>query len=88
MTGGLLQLAAYGAQDLYLTGNPQTSLFVTAYKRHTNYSMETIQQFFTGEFGFGKKIYCNIDRIGDLIGRIYLSIKLPFRMTVAWALCS
>jgi len=77
MTGGLIQLAAYGAQDLYLTGNPQTSLFVTAYKRHTNYSMESIQQFFTGDVGFGKKIYCNLDRIGDLIGKIFLSIKLP-----------
>ena len=77
MTGGLLQLVAYGAQDLYLTGNPQTSLFVTAYKRHTNFSMESIQQFFTGEFGFGKKIFCNLDRIGDLVSKIFLEIKLP-----------
>ena len=77
MTGGLLQLAAYGAQDLYLTGNPQTSLFLTAYKRHTNFSLESIQQFFTGEFGFGKKIYCKLDRIGDLIQEIFLEIRLP-----------
>ena len=27
MTGGLMQLVAYGAQDLYLTGNPQVTFF-------------------------------------------------------------
>ena len=25
MTGGLMQLVAYGAQDTYLTGNPQVT---------------------------------------------------------------
>ena len=40
MPGGLLQLAAYGAQDFYLTGNPQISFFKTVYRRYTNFAME------------------------------------------------
>jgi hypothetical protein len=44
MTGGLLQLAAYGAQDLYLTGNPQISFFIAVYRRYTNFGKKTIEQ--------------------------------------------
>ena len=77
MPGGLLQLAAYGAQDLFLTGNPQMSFFIAAYKRHTNFAIESVNQKFIGENGFGKKLTCNIDRIGDLMTNIYVDVKLP-----------
>ena len=77
MPGGLLQLAAYGAQDLFLTGNPQMSFFLAAYKRHTNFAIESINQKFIGENGFGKKVSCVLDRIGDLITQIYVDVKLP-----------
>ena len=40
MGGGLMQLVAYGAQDIYLTGNPQITFFKVVYRRHTNFSME------------------------------------------------
>ena len=77
MPGAQLQLAAYGAQDSYLTGNPQMTNFMTIYKRHTNFAMETIEQLFVGEATFGKKVYCTLERSGDLVGRIYVNIKLP-----------
>ena len=48
MAGGLLQLVAYGAQDIYLTGNPQITFFKIVYRRHTNFSMECIQQTISG----------------------------------------
>ena len=48
MGGGLMQLVAYGAQDIYLTGNPQITFFKVVYRRHTNFSMESIQQTFSG----------------------------------------
>ena len=41
MGGGLMQLVAYGAQDIYLTGNPQITFFKVVYHRHTNFSMES-----------------------------------------------
>ena len=39
-----MQLVAYGAQDIYLTGNPQITFFKVVYSRHTNFSMEEIAQ--------------------------------------------
>lgn len=77
MPGGLLQLAAYGAQDLFLTGNPQMSFFIAAYKRHTNFAIESINQKFISEPSFGKKTHCIIDRIGDLMTQIFVEIKIP-----------
>ena len=77
MGGGLLQLVAYGAQDVYLTGNPQITFFKVVYKRHTNFAMEAIQQTFSGAVGFGNTIYCQISRNGDLIHRAYLQVELP-----------
>ena len=77
MTGGLMQLVAYGAQDVYLTGNPQITFFKVVYRRHTNFSMEAIEQTFNGTADFGKKVTCTVSRNGDLIHRIYLQVTLP-----------
>ena len=72
MGGGLMQLVAYGAQDIYLTGNPQITFFKVVYRRHTNFSMESIQQTFDGTNNFGGNVTCTIARNGDLVHRIYL----------------
>jgi len=77
MGGGLLQLVAYGAQDVYLTGNPQITFFKVAYRRHTNFAMEAIQQTFSGIADFGNSVTCQISRNGDLINRAYLEVTLP-----------
>lgn len=77
MGGGLMQLVAYGAQDIYLTGNPQITFFKVVYRRHTNFSMESIQQTFSGQADFGRRVTCTISRNGDLIHRMYLVVKLP-----------
>merc|ERR1712138_372102 len=77
MGGGLMQLVAYGAQDIYLTGNPQITFFKVVYRRHTNFSMESIEQTFNGTADFGKKVTCTISRNGDLIHRVYLQVTLP-----------
>jgi hypothetical protein len=72
-----MQLVAYGAQDIYLTGNPQITFFKVVYRRHTNFSMESIEQTFNGSADFGKKVTCTISRNGDLIHRVYLQVTLP-----------
>ena len=74
MGGGLLQLVAYGAQDVYLTGNPQITFFKVVYRRHTNFAMEAIQQTFSGIPNYGNTVYCQISRNGDLIHRTYLEV--------------
>ena len=77
MGGGLLQLVAYGAQDVYLTGNPQITFFKVVYRRHTNFAIEAIQQTFNGTVGYGQTVNCQISRNGDLINRVYLQVALP-----------
>lgn len=77
MGGGFLQLAAYGVENLYLNGNPQTSFFVAVFKRHTNFAIENCRQYFKGTLDFGKRVVCEIDRIGDLMNETFLVIKLP-----------
>ena len=86
MGGGLMQLVAYGAQDIYLTGNPQITFFKVVYRRHTNFSMESIQQTFNGAIDFDRKVTCTISRNGDLIHRIYLQVEFAAGSTLnAWA---
>ena len=64
MGGGLIQLVAYGAQDVYLTGNPQITFFKVVYRRHTNFSVESIEQTFNGNPDFGKKVSCTAIKMG------------------------
>ena len=76
MGGGLMQLVAYGAQDVYLTGNPQITFFKVVYRRHTNFSVEPIQQVFNGAADFGRTVTCNLNRNGDLITNMYSVVEL------------
>ena len=77
MAGGLMQLVAYGAQDVYLTGNPQITFWKVTYRRHTNFAMESIEQTFNGQADFGRRVQCTISRNGDLAYRTYLQVTLP-----------
>lgn len=85
MTGGIMQLVAYGAQDIYLTGNPVITYFKVVYRRHTNFAMESIQQSFSGSVNFGSKVKSTITRNGDLVSGMYLQIKLPHIQAAAAA---
>jgi len=72
-----MQLVAYGAQDVYLTGNPQITFFKVVYRRHTNFAIESIEQTFNGTADFGRKVTATISRNGDLIHKMYLQTDLP-----------
>jgi len=75
--GGLLQLVATGRQDIYLTGNPQTTFFKQVYRRHTNFSVESCRIDFDGSTDFGKLIVATIPRKGDLLNTLVLEVSLP-----------
>ena len=77
MTGGLLELVAKGSQDIFLTGNPSVTFFRSVYKKHTNFSMESVQQTLVGNYDFGETLYCNISRSGDLLFGIVLEFDIP-----------
>jgi len=75
-----MQLVAYGAQDIYLTGNPQITFFKVVYRRHTNFSMETIKQNISGQSFIGvdnvnNKATVTISRNGDLVTGVFVLAK-------------
>jgi hypothetical protein len=72
MGGGLMQLVAYGAQDVYLTGQPQITFFKALYKRHTNFAMENVEQTIDGAPVANGKSMVTIERQGDLVQQVYL----------------
>ena len=74
MGGGLMQLVAYGAQDIYLTGNPQITFFKVVYRRYTNFAMELIQQTFNGMVGCGNKVTATVSRNGDLVHDCFIEM--------------
>ena len=85
MGGGLMQLVAYGAQDIYLTGNPQITFFKVVYRRHTNFSIEAIQQIFEGSTGNLKDGGRNdliISRNGDLLYKIWVEADLTINSDI------
>jgi hypothetical protein len=84
MGGGLMQLVAYGAQDVYLTGQPQITFFKVVYRRHTNFSVEPIQQTFQGAAEFGRTVTCNINRNGDLVTHMYLVATMNEKSRTNW----
>jgi hypothetical protein len=85
-----MQIVAHGAQDVYLTGNPQITFFKIVYRRYTNFAQESIEQPFSGgSVDFGRKVVCQVARNADLMYRTYLQVDLPALSqttgTVAWA---
>jgi hypothetical protein len=77
MGGGLLQLVSYGAQDIYISGNPQITFWKVLYKRHTNFAMESIEVTFNGQADFNKRVTAVINRNADLMYRTYIQVVLP-----------
>ena len=76
MGGGLMQLVAFGAQDIYLTGNPQITFFKVVYRRHTNFAIESIQQTISNKSGKNITQKCIISRSGELIHKIWIGETL------------
>lgn len=77
MTGGLIQIATYGSQDLFLTGVPEITFFKVVYRRYTNFSMESVKVYFDDPVEFGSYSIVKIPKVGDLMHKTYLEVKLP-----------
>jgi hypothetical protein len=77
MGGGLMQLVSYGAQDIYISGNPQITFWKILYKRHTNFAVESIEVTFNGQADFNKHVTAVINRNADLMYKTYVQVTLP-----------
>jgi len=83
MPGGLMQLTGFGAQNVFVNGNPSMSYFMKMYKRSTNFAMEhfrldvrnvtdtTIPQAGLKTFRF------KVPRYADLLHDCYVCVDLP-----------
>ena len=80
-----MQLVAYGAQDVYLTGNPEITFYKAVHKRHTNFAMETIEQTFNGTADFGNQVKVTIARNGDLVMNMYLLATISAKVNTVSA---
>jgi hypothetical protein len=77
MPGGLIELITYGTQDLYLTGNPEITFFKIVYRRHTSFSMDSIEVPFDIKTGFKELTKIKIPKGGDLLSKLQLAIEIP-----------
>jgi Large eukaryotic DNA virus major capsid protein/Major capsid protein N-terminus len=72
-----MQLVSYGAQDVYISGNPQITFWKILYKRHTNFAVESIEVTFNGQADFNKRVTAIINRNADLMYKTYVQVVLP-----------
>ena len=70
-----MQLVAYGAQDIYLTGQPQITFFKSVYRRHTNFATESILQTINGSPGAGNRVTVTVSRNGDLLKNLWIQYQ-------------
>ena len=83
MAGGLMQLVAYGAQDVYLTGNPKVTFFQAVYRRHTNFAMENIEQTINGTAADSGRVSVTIARNGDLVADMYVEMESEIDLSLS-----
>ena len=75
---GRLNLAITGIQDQWLTGEPEFSYFLMNFKRHTKFSIESIETPFDGDIDYDVSVECRIPKNkGDLIRSTMLKFTLP-----------
>ena len=74
MSAGVVQLIAIGAQDMYITGNPEISFFSSTFKRHANFSQSIEKQTIHGAVKNNSMSSVQFERSGDLLGYTYFTI--------------
>ena len=80
MPGGLIQLVAFGAQNILLNGNPSVSFFKKVYKTYTNFAMESMRVVCDKsyiQYNDSTTLIAKIQRNADLVQNIYFSFELP-----------
>ena len=77
MGGGSMQLAAYGKQDVHLTGNPQMTFFKYVYKRYSNFAIESVEHTLdtVNSVEETKTVVTINSHSGDLISNVHLQVE-------------
>ena len=75
MSAALIDLVAKGAQDAYITGDPQVSFFRQNYKRHTNFAIKPERMDYIGTFASGNEVTIPIRSKGDLLSYVWIEAE-------------
>ena len=81
MAGGLLNLVAYGNQNIIINGNPDKSFFKMKYLKHTNFGMQKfrVDHKQTNDIDLNRQstFTFTVPRYADLLMDVFLVFKLP-----------
>ena len=81
MPGGLLNIVAFGNQNVYLNGNPSKTFFKTTYKKYTNFGLQKFRIDFDGlrnlRMSESSKFTFRVKRYAELLMDTYLVVQLP-----------
>ena len=81
MPGGLLNIVAFGNQNVYLNGNPSKTFFKTTYKKYTNFGLQKFRIDFDGQRSLrmteSSKFTFRMKRYAELLMDTYLVVQLP-----------
>lgn len=81
MAGGLLNLVAYGNQNVILNSNPKKTFFKTTYAKYTNFGLQKFRIDFDGQRNLRLNEYSKftfyIPRYAELLMDTYLVVTLP-----------
>jgi len=72
MSAALIDLVSKGAQDVYITGEPQVSFFRQNYKRYTNFAMKPERMDYIGTFASNNEITIPVRSKGDLLSYVWI----------------
>src|SRR6056300_1471110 len=75
MSAALIDLVSKGAQDVYITGQPQVSFFRQNYKRHTNFAMRPERVDYIGTFGASNEVVVPLRSKGDLLSYVWIEAQ-------------
>ena len=81
MPGGLLNIVAFGNQNVFLNGNPSKTFFKTTYKKYTNFGLQKFRIDFDGQRNLrlneSSKFTFRMKRYAELLMDTYLVVQMP-----------
>ena len=72
MSAALVDLVSKGAQDVYITGDPEVSFFRQNFRRHTNFAIKPERVDYIGQFNGGAEVTIPIKSKGDLLSYVWI----------------
>jgi hypothetical protein len=77
VAGALTQLGCAGMMQGLLTSAPSLTFWRYRYLQYSNFAMQSVMQTFNGTVGFGQTVNAPIQKVGDLLYFLYVTMQIP-----------